>query len=126
MVTETLPIDEKLERELAAGLDLLDQLSVTDRMHLRGAVNALSRSIDEIRAEQKSIMESDPESHVGPLLRCRIGQLEDLRLRLLFAALFGQVFWLDGEDETNSSGRDRLAENNIVVDGVALAHEPLF
>ncbi len=89
---------------------------------MRAAVNGLSRAIEEISAEYRSIAESDPQSHIGPLLKDRIGELRDRRLRLLFDVVFGEVEVLGSGD----APVDPLTEGNIVVDGVALAHETLF
>lgn len=119
------PPEDALERELAAGLDLLDRLSTIDRMHARARVNSLSAAIDAIRLERPSIGRKDSESHSGRILEDQIRELEDLRIGLLFAVVFGEVqILVDSDGGLGPPGG--LAEDNIVVDGVALAHDTLF
>jgi len=119
VATEEQTFEQRLDRELSGGLDLLDALSTTDRMHVRAAVDKLARSIEEIRTERLSIEEEDPASHLGPLLGEKLRELQDLRLTLLFTVVFGEFEFLDDDDPVDQAG-------NIVVDGVPLAYGTLF
>ncbi|HNC16228.1 MAG TPA: hypothetical protein PLV77_10020, partial [Solirubrobacterales bacterium] len=92
-------------------------MSTVDRIRVRSAVNKLSGAIDEIREEQKAISETDPESHLGPLLAEKIGELENLRLRLLFAVAFDDF---ELTVEPSRSGDLANADGNIYRDGELL------
>jgi len=123
MSDEGLSLIDIFNREMAACLDVLNGLSTVDRIRVRSAVNKLSGAIDEIREEQKAISETDPESHLGPLLAEKIGELENLRLRLLFAVAFDDF---ELTVEPSRSGDLANADGNIYRDGELLAHARLF
>ena len=123
VVTEELDLEQLLERELTAGLDLLASLSVTDRIHVRAAVNKLSSAIDEVRTEHKAIEATDPESHLGPLMADLVAELQNRRLLLLFEVVFGEFFVLE-DPQPDRDGK--LPDGNIYRDGEAMAHDTLF
>ncbi|MBN8868236.1 MAG: hypothetical protein J0H98_11835 [Solirubrobacterales bacterium] len=122
MVSEPPDQTEHLERELTCGRDLLASLSVSDRIHFRTAVNRLSLAIDEIRSEHDSIERTDPAFQPGPRLAAQVDRLENLRLWLVFAVVFGEFELLDD----GRTGDDKASDGNIYRDGVALAHARLF
>ena len=113
VVTEELDLEQLLERELTAGLDLLASLSVTDRIHVRAAVNKLSSAIEA----------TDPESHLGPLMADLVAELQNRRLLLLFEVVFGEFFVLE-DPQPDRDGK--LPDGNIYRDGEAMAHDTLF
>lgn len=123
MSDESLSLLDRYDREMAACLDVLNGLSTVERIHVRSAVNKLTRAIDETRGERQAIAETDPDSHLGPLLAETIRELEDRRLRLLYAVKFEDfeltVGPLKSGDVPNEDG-------NICREGEVLAHAPLF
>lgn len=126
MVTADGSIAEMLDREVAAGIDLLDGLTTTDRIHFRSAVDQLSGAIDEIRGEWQAIEETDPGSRLGPLLADRVEYLLDMRLRLLFAVVFPGFELIEPPGSSGASNGEVVDNGNIVVDGEVLAHDTLF
>ncbi len=123
MSGEDLSLLDIFDREMASCLDVLNGLSTVDRIRVRSAVNKLSGAIDEIREERQAIADTDPESHLGPLLAEKIGELEDLRLRLLFAVAFDDF---ELTVEPSRSGNSANEDGNIYRDGEPLAYASLF